>query len=210
MLLKRRLDQLKQLCPQKGRMLDVGCGLGHFLELARRDGWEALGTEVSEVAARKAGARLGVDIVLGELGDVAVPPDSLEAVCFWDTLEHMTNPRQQLAAAYRMLKPRGVIAVSTPNVAGFKARLQRRRWKHFAPASGHIMHFGPRTLSQLLTQVGFRIAHVETWGFLNVTCLLGRIPYSVRGLSVLQSLVDRGVGVLGFGENLVAYARKPG
>ncbi len=76
-----------------GRLLDVGCASGVFLERAASAGWNVLGIEPSERLFEQASARLGRDAVLRTvLSDSDLPPNSFDAITLWDVLEHVTEP----------------------------------------------------------------------------------------------------------------------
>jgi len=99
----------------RGRLLDVGCGDGAFLEQARRRGWEVAGTEISSWAAAHAAATLGRAVFCGELREAAYPEAHFDAVTLWHVLEHVTEPLSLLEEVRRILKPRGVLIVAVPN-----------------------------------------------------------------------------------------------
>jgi hypothetical protein len=118
-----------------------------------------------------------------------------------------------LREAHRILKPDGVLAVSMPNVRGLRARLERTRWRYFRPEFGHLMHYGPASLSRLLSAEGFRTTLIETEGIFNLAAGARRapaltwVPAHHRLLSIAQTALDRLVHSLGLGENMLVFAR---
>ena len=210
-LLADRLTRLTRAVGKPGRLLDVGCGTGLFLETARRAGWEARGTETSEDSIAYARKFTSSPIFHGELANLH---DGLtyEALTYWDVLEHLPDPRAELRLARERLNPGGVVGVSLPSVQGLKARLQRDAWRYYAPSMGHISHFTPKTLSMLLTQAGFTLLEVRTRGAANLWKFLGEDPLSVRqsrpALHAIQHLADNTAGELGLGETITALARR--
>jgi 2-polyprenyl-3-methyl-5-hydroxy-6-metoxy-1,4-benzoquinol methylase len=210
-LLADRLDRLTRAVGKPGRLLDVGCGTGLFLETARRAGWEARGTETSEDSIAYARKFTSAPIFHGELANLD-DSTTYDALTYWDVLEHLPDPRAELRLARERLNPGGVVGVSLPSVQGLKARLQRDAWRYYAPSMGHISHFTPRTLSALLTQAGFRVLDVRTLGAVNLWRFLGEDPLSVRqsrpALHAIQRLADNTAGALRLGETITALARR--
>ena len=105
----------------KGRLLDVGCAFGSFLELARRRGWEVSGVEISPYSSRFAREEMGLDVRTGTL--TSTPPESgtFDLVTFWDVLEHVTDVRANLRVAHSALKDGGYLILTTDNYDGLLA-----------------------------------------------------------------------------------------
>ncbi len=151
----------------RGRLLDVGCGDGAFLEQARRRGWEVAGTEISSWAAAHAAATLGRAVFCGELREAAYPEAHFDAVTLWHVLEHVTEPLSLLEEVRRILKPRGVLIVAVPNrndrVMQAAYRLvKRRRPKLFSlrDREPHLFHFSAASLTRLVALAGFAVAWI--------------------------------------------------
>jgi len=137
-----------------GRLIDVGCGPGFFLEAAAKAGWECTGVEIAESAAERARVRSGADVLVGDASDVHLPPASCDAVTFWHSIEHLPNPLAALKRARRWLKPDGVLIVRVVNCEGFDARMLGTAWTGWA-LPFHLFHFGPKSLDRLLKAAGF-------------------------------------------------------
>jgi 2-polyprenyl-3-methyl-5-hydroxy-6-metoxy-1,4-benzoquinol methylase len=210
-LLAARLDRLTRAVGKPGRLLDVGCGTGLFLETARRAGWDVRGTETSEDSITYARQFTQAPIFHGELKSLG-DDSTYDAVTYWDVLEHLPDPRAELRLARERLDPGGVVGVSFPSVQGLKARLKGDRWRYYAPSMGHISHFTPKTLSMLLSQAGFTVVEVRTHGAANLWKFLGEDPLSVResrpALHLVQHAADDAAGAVGLGETITALARR--
>lgn len=143
-----------------GRVLDVGCGTGLFLQAMRDAGWECLGVEPSPRASEFARTRLQLDVRQGTLFDVDAT-ESFDLITFWDVLEHTPSPRAVLLRAYELLLPRGFVAISLPNWDSIERRIFGAEWIAL-DAPRHFYHFAPNTLRRLLSACGFEIVSLDT------------------------------------------------
>lgn len=138
-----------------GRVLDVGCASGYFLEEARELGWEAWGVELSLFAAGIARRTFGDTVFQGTLEQAAFPEKRFDLVTMFDLLEHVPEPRVMLEETTRILADHGMILIVTPDVASLSARLMGRRWSHFKRE--HLWYFTRKSLEALLADCGLRL-----------------------------------------------------
>ena len=87
-----------------GRILDVGCSTGVFLDAMRASGWVTLGVEIAPDAAAYARERFNLEVLPGQLLDHQLQSNSFDAITFWDVLEHTFDPFENLKEANRLLK----------------------------------------------------------------------------------------------------------
>lgn len=146
----------------KGRLLDVGCATGFFLDLARGQGWEVVGTEVSDFAARYARERFGLDVRVGTLRDLGLPSEAFDVVTTWDVIEHVLDPMAELQEMRRILRDDGILSIITPNAGSLMARLLGRRWEEFRRVREHVYFFSGSTLTQMLQKAGFEVLRAES------------------------------------------------
>jgi SAM-dependent methyltransferase len=164
------LDALERHHPP-GTLLDVGCGTGLFLAVARRRGWRTVGIDDCEPATRYAREHFGLEVQTGEFADFARDGRSFDAITMWDIIEHARRPVDLLTAARGCLAPGGVVGLSTPNqqsildvVAGSLYRATGGRitapLEKFYIAQ-HFLYFDPTTLAHALERAGLGVVHLE-------------------------------------------------
>jgi SAM-dependent methyltransferase len=161
-----RLNRLERRTP-RGRILDVGCGEGAFLELAAARGWEIWGTELSVDGARHSSARLGREMYRGELHEARLPSGFFDVVTLWHVLEHVRQPSRYLDEIRRILRPDGLCVIAVPNVDDLFMRAAYRIVRGRPPRlySGqdreiHLFHFSAATIDQYLKKAGFNVCRI--------------------------------------------------
>lgn len=143
------------------RLLDVGCSVGTFLEVSKSFGWDGMGVEMVEAAADQA-RRKGYNVICAEYSAERLREfGPFDLVVTLDTLEHVPEPRRFVAELRRVLKPRGLLLVQTPNSMSLACQLRRERDNNFNGLI-HLNYFGPASLTAMVEGQGFRTLHVET------------------------------------------------
>lgn len=143
------------------RLLEVGAGAGFFVKSAGEHGFEAIGIEPSDLAARYGRSKLGVDVRTGFLETSDIPTGFFDVVCMWHVLEHAADPLGLLRAARARLAPGGRLVLEVPNVDSVGADIMRGRWAHLDPGA-HVSHFAPGSLATALDAAGLRVLHLST------------------------------------------------
>ena len=113
---------------QGGALLDLGCSSGAFLEFVKGDSWQLNGIEMSSDCARRAEARTGARVFVGDILDAPFPHASFDVITCFDVLEHLYEPVKIMAKVLEWLKPGGVFYVQVPNIDSAEARVFRTYW----------------------------------------------------------------------------------
>src|ERR671923_24527 len=144
-----------------GRLLDVGCSIGLFLDLARGRGWDGVGIEFAPRALTYARDEYGLEVLDVPLEEAGFEPASFDAVGLLSVLEHTNDPRRMLADVARVLRPGGAVFVVVPNVESLACRVLHERARTF-DGRNHLVYFSPATLRDCLDRSGFDVPYVAT------------------------------------------------
>ena len=180
--IERRCNHLEKYHPTTATLLDVGCATGLFLKAIRQKGWLVAGVEPSAYASNYAWQQFGLDVRHGTLEEANFPSQLFDVVTMWDVLEHVFDPKQTLHEIARILKPKGVLALSLPNPVCIEAKLFGDKWVGWDQPR-HLHLFSPTVLLSYFAKTEFELIKIDSWG--------GRLGLSL--MSVDFWLKDRGV-----------------
>lgn len=139
---------------KRGRLLDVGCGDGTFLEVAARH-FDVVGVEISPRLAAMARQRVpAARIIEAPFLRTSLPEAHFDIVTLFSVLEHELNPLGALQAAWYTLRSNGVVVLKVPNYASWNRHIMHDDWCGFR-LPDHCNYFTPRTLRAILQKVGF-------------------------------------------------------
>jgi 2-polyprenyl-3-methyl-5-hydroxy-6-metoxy-1,4-benzoquinol methylase len=158
---EQRLRELTRF-KSGGRVLDVGCGTGLFLDVASESGWEAFGLDASSYAASTRGETGTQRIQTGTLETASYEPGFFDAVTMFDFFEHVYRPADFARRVARILAPDGVVLLATPNYDSWMRRVLGRRTVSFKIPE-HVAYYTPETLAAAVAG-SFRVVHVESIG----------------------------------------------
>lgn len=161
---RRRIDTLLGYQPEheRGRLFEIGSAYGFFLDEVRSAYRHVAGVDISEAAAEHARSQLDLDVVAADYLAMELP-EQVDALCLWDTIEHLSRPREFVEKAARDVRGGGLLALTTGDIDSFNARMRGRRWRMIHPPT-HLQYFTRNTLVRLLDSAGFDVVHVETAG----------------------------------------------
>ena len=154
------LEAIERIQGRPGRLLDVGCGIGTELEVARDRGWQTKGIELSPALLKVARAS-GLDVRAVPLADAGFPAASFDCVTVNHALERIPRVRPLLTTVRRVLRPDGLLFISVPNLDAWPHRVGAHRLG-LAFDHGRHLFFTPATLDRLLRTTGFSIMGLTT------------------------------------------------
>ena len=155
---RRIAGKIRWDCPPwrgTGRYLDVGCGSGGALGVARALGWQVTGVESDEAAAAKA-RRFSQEIHVGDVLDAPFAPECFDVATAFHVIEHVPDPVAVLRRILAWLAPGGLLIVEVPNAGGLGAAIFGASWAGLE-LPRHLSHFSPETLTRAVQQAGGRV-----------------------------------------------------
>lgn len=144
------------------KILDVGCGIGYFLEVAKERGWEVYGTEYTDKAIEICSEK-GVEMKQGKLNPSDFEPESFDILTSFEVLEHINNQTEEINNFQKLLRKGGLVYLTTPN---FNSLLRYRLKEKYNVITypEHLAYFTPKTLNSLFSKYGFSKKRIETTG----------------------------------------------
>jgi 2-polyprenyl-3-methyl-5-hydroxy-6-metoxy-1,4-benzoquinol methylase len=149
-----------------GRVLDIGCATGRFLDLAKQNGFETFGVEISPNNSRVA-IDNGHNVFVGNLTEYLRQNASsrFDLIACLDVIEHVPVPIEFLARISTLLKPNAILMLSTPNYSGVVAKLLGKCDPFLIPPE-HLNFFTYKGLAKMLCKSGLKVVRTETFGTL--------------------------------------------
>jgi 2-polyprenyl-3-methyl-5-hydroxy-6-metoxy-1,4-benzoquinol methylase len=145
-----------------GRILDVGCSFGGFLKGAAEQGWKyPEGVEIAPQVAAYTSQFFPVQMKPFE--ETEYPDNCFDVIRLNNVIEHLSSPKAVVRSVQRKLRTGGLFVIKTPNFRSLSVSLCREKWQYIA-GFDHIHLFCPKTITQLLTENGFKIVKIETKG----------------------------------------------
>lgn len=191
----------------KRRIIDIGCGVGYFLNVAKERGWKTKGVEPSKFAAEYGEKKYGLQIENRSFLDVECR-ETYDVITFWDVIAHTKNPLAHLELSNQILSSGGLIVVKSPNrpyvlfyIASIISKIVKSRGLLHIPAQ--LYHFTPKTMKKMLTIAGFEILKYDLINEIKLPVKFWRNKkyYAVQALYIFLKL-------FGIKESFIVYAKK--
>jgi 2-polyprenyl-3-methyl-5-hydroxy-6-metoxy-1,4-benzoquinol methylase len=207
---RRRLDLIERSVDRPGRLLDIGCYNGLFLDEARKRGWKCKGIEPDVEASRWAREQLGLDVFTGQIQELPASEAGFDVVTAFHTLEHIRDPLLVLEEVQWRLASHAVLVIETPN-CGLWLRLLGRRFRYIQP--DHVYYFSRRGIVHLLNRAGYRVSKIHVVGKdTSLSNLINWIGLYFSGMSKIKRLLGaklaRKTIYLNLGDIVLVEARR--
>lgn len=156
----------------KGSLLDIGSGTGHFLSEMKDAGWDVKGIEINTKAREYSVSRFLINVIPpSEISDIQ--SGSIDCITMWHVLEHFEDPFEYMDQVHRILKPDGVLIVALPNCNSFDAVYYKEFWAAY-DVPRHLWHFNSDTFRLFAEKTFFSILSIR------------RLPLDVFYISMLS------------------------
>lgn len=161
--LKQKLNLINAFSFKERSLLDVGCGTGDFLEIAKKNDWTVCGIEPNAQARSMANKKTGnaifdVDKLLN------FNASSFDVITLWHVLEHLPNLEEQIRILKKLLKPNGTLIIAVPNHKSYDATYYKAFWAAF-DVPRHLWHFNKQSISKLFQDVSMEIVKIKPMYF---------------------------------------------
>lgn len=193
-LLKRVLKYKK-----KGELLEIGPNAGNFLEMATDAGFDCLGVEIDEVAAKE-GIRLGRNIVQADALTYKFNK-KFDVIVMNHVLEHIPQIKEVPQKIYQLLKDDGVVVLNIPHYHGLIAQIMQEKWCLMAPFT-HLWFF-TRKSTRLFFQKYF--SSIRFYSNTNGEPI-GLRPFSIK--NCLKYLIVKLANIIQMGDELGIVLKK--
>lgn len=155
---KQRAKKVADLAENNGRVLDIGCGNGQFLEQVREFGKiEIFGTEMEGGSAKRASKIEGLNLKIGELTKETYSKEYFDVVTMFHVFEHLNNSEEYLNIIDDILKPNRHLVLSFPNIDSWQSKFFKGKWLHLDPPR-HLFFFSPKDFKLLMQKRGYKLA----------------------------------------------------
>ncbi len=205
-----------------GKLLDVGCGIGYFLEEAKKRGWEVYGTEYTNEAISICSEK-GINMHQGKLDPTNYENESFDVITSFEVIEHINNPIEEITNFHSLLRKGGLTYVTTPNFNSL-LRYRLKAAYNVICYPEHLSYYTPKTIKRLFTKIGFSKKRILTTG-ISLTRLKTSQGKSKQGfisetsddekirnqfeskwyLKIAKKLINSTLTLLGKGDSLKAY-----
>jgi 2-polyprenyl-3-methyl-5-hydroxy-6-metoxy-1,4-benzoquinol methylase len=197
---KRKLIKSYANAESMPRLLDVGCGIGAFMDHMRQHGWLVEGVEPSEAARDKASKQFGLFVY---------PPDqffepnfgTFDVITMWHVLEHVHLLNEYLHRLKELLRNQGTLFIAVPNYTCYDAAVYKDYWAAY-DVPRHLYHFSPASMRLLLDKHGLQLKAVKPMWFDSFYVSMLSEKYKNGKESVVKG------GVIGSLSNLNAFFSK--
>ncbi len=151
----KKLDLIKSY-HKTGKLLDLGCGLGHFLQGVKQDKtFDATGADVSEEAISYIKNQFSIEAIK-ESELINYSTGEFDIITQWHVMEHVHRLDERMAELKRLLSQGGTMFIAVPISSSFDATYYKQFWDAY-DVPRHLYHFNPKSFRKLMEKHGFKV-----------------------------------------------------
>jgi 2-polyprenyl-3-methyl-5-hydroxy-6-metoxy-1,4-benzoquinol methylase len=163
-MLKKKYQLIRKATGlEVGKLLDIGCGTGYFLQTMKAHRWEVTGIEADEGARQFAQNQFDLNVLMPEQ-ILTLSEKQYDVITLWHVLEHIHDLHGIWQNFKRLLKPNGRLIIAVPNHQSYDAKHYQAYWAAY-DVPRHLWHFSPTSLELLAERYDFRISDKKIMPF---------------------------------------------
>jgi 2-polyprenyl-3-methyl-5-hydroxy-6-metoxy-1,4-benzoquinol methylase len=201
--LKNKLNLINSLYPQKGKLLDVGCGTGMFLNVCREDGWKVNGIE-PDTGARQIAEEINKATIKTEILS-SFKNEQFDIITMWHVLEHVHLLNDTIDWLSERLSKEGSLIIAVPNHESKDAAIYGKQWAAY-DVPRHLYHFSQKSINQLFEQKGFQLEKTLPMKFDSFYVSMLSTKYQSGKINYLKAFIDGLKSNLSAGSNNGNYS----
>lgn len=199
---KRILKKLKTFKPH-GKLLDIGCATGTFLNEAKKFGFDVYGLDPSEWAVNVAKQKYNLlNVSSGFIETANFDKNTFDVIVLTDVIEHVEKPESVINKVLELLKTGGILIIVTPDINSVLAKVLGEKWWHIRAA--HLFYFSVESMTHLLGKSGFKVLKTRRYvwylglsyilkrllKFISIKVDTNKLPKVLRNIPVYINLYD--------------------
>jgi 2-polyprenyl-3-methyl-5-hydroxy-6-metoxy-1,4-benzoquinol methylase len=148
--LKQKLKLINSVVESDKKLLDVGCGTGDFLKIAKDNNWAVSGIEPNDEAREIANQKTNNSVFkIEQLLDFET--QSFDVITLWHVLEHLPKLEDHMSVFKSLLKPNGTLIIAVPNYKSYDAHYYKNYWAAY-DVPRHLWHFSKTSITKLVSK----------------------------------------------------------
>jgi len=183
-VMSKKFIRLLKKYKKKGKVLDVGCGLGYLLSFLQKD-YDIYGVEISPFARKVALKRIGNGRIFSSLNEVA--GKKFDAILFYDSFEHIPDQDKLFKDIDRLLVDNGKLFVVMPDSSSLTSKLMGKHWIEYK--KDHVVFYSKKAFCKQLEKKGFVVDEIySNWKTVTLYYLISYL--SVFRLPVISTVLQ--------------------
>jgi len=158
---RNKVSLINRINPSKGKLLDIGCGTGFFLQEASKKKWRVTGIEPNVVARNLS---LEKNIKVYESLESIKKDKKFDVITLFHVLEHIHDLRKTSKKLIKHLKNYGTLIIAVPNQKSFDTNFYGKNWAGF-DVPRHLYHFDQSSMEQYAEEMGLKIVEIKPMKF---------------------------------------------
>jgi 2-polyprenyl-3-methyl-5-hydroxy-6-metoxy-1,4-benzoquinol methylase len=161
--LKKKLKLINAYASENKTLLDVGCGTGDFLQIAKLNNWSISGIEPNQQAREIANKKTSHSVFeINQL--LKFNENSFDMITLWHVLEHLPDLENHVKVFKKLLKKSGTLIIAVPNYKSYDAKLYKQFWAAY-DVPRHLWHFNKTSISNLFAKQSMEVIKVKAMWF---------------------------------------------